>query len=77
MAFSHTIFDIEVERRFLSGTKEVMDDTESVDCVELRADRSQSIELGNQIRTDTREIGSCVLDAFLIHRDRHVFILND
>ena len=68
---------IEPEVHFLSGTVEVVKNTEPFGRVHIHTFGTERIEVSDQVRADAREIRSRFLNVLFDDRDRDIFLLHD
>ena len=77
VTFSHMVLNVELKARLFAGSHEVVNDTETFYRIHLRADGSQAAEVGDEICSYPGKIYPGVLNAFFVHGNRDVLVLND
>ena len=77
MPLLHVILHIKAEKGLFSCSEKVVNDTKSFLGIKLHTQRAQAGKMRYEVRTDTGEVGSGVLDAFLHNRYCHILILNN
>ena len=77
VAFSHMVLHVELKARFLAGSHEVVNDTETFYRIHFRADGSQTAEVGDEICSYPGKIYPGILNAFFVYGYRDVLVLND
>ena len=77
MPLFSSFLHVEPIGRFLAHTVEIVKDTQSFIGFQFHAFTAEPAEVGNQIRTDTGKLVSCVLHILFIDRNGHILILHD
>ena len=71
------LIDVHLEGSLIAGAVEVVKDTQSLYRIECNALGTEPSEMGCQIRTDSGEICSCLLNVLLAHGDGHILFLRN
>ena len=71
------LIDVHLEGSLIAGAVKVVKDTQSLYRIECNALGTETREMGCQIRTDSGEIRSRLLNVLLAHGDGHILFLRD
>ena len=77
MSLFHHILHIKMEVHFFTAAVEVVEDAQSLPCVQLYGFCPQGSESCTQLRTHTGKVGSGFGDVLFANGYGHIFLLDD
>ena len=77
MALSRHALNVEIKRRFLTGTVKIMQHTQAFCCRQFHTLGTKCRKMYRQVGTNAGEVRSCLLHVLSCYRNRQVLLLHD